>query len=254
MGELVHETFRSFVARQLGEEGRAWLDGLPALVGAIADEWKLELGPELVGGVLGFVCETDGNRVLKAAGPWDRPQEEIEALRLWDGGPAPRLLRADPVRGALLLERLRPGRRAVDAGADEVAALLARLHVRPWPGLRSLDAVARRRIARAVEQGRTKADRAERALAAVEHLAADSPPPVLLHGDFDDRNLLRCAERGLAAIDPLPCAGDPAYDAAYWAHANGRPGVRERRGAIAAATGLDPARVSLWGEVVAAHG
>ena len=114
--------------------------------------------------------------------------------------------------------------------------------------------MARRRIARAVDQSRTKPDRAERALAAVDQLVAESPPSVLLHGDFDDRNLLRCAERGLAAIDPLPCAGDTAYDAAYWAHANGRPGVRERRGAIAEAAGLDPARVSLWGEVVAAHG
>jgi len=259
VGELVHETFRSFVARQLGEEGRAWLDALPALVDEVAREWGLELGPELVGGALAFVCAVDGDRVLKVAGPWDRPADEIEALRLWDGAGAPTLLRADADRGALLLERIRPGERATTASAAEAAQLLTALHVgrrgsEPQGALRPLAEVARRRVGRAGEQGRARPDAVARALATIGELERDDPPPALLHGDFDDRNLLTCATRGLAAIDPLPCAGDPAYDAAYWAHANGRPGRRERIAAIAAATGLDPARVRAWSEVVAVHG
>jgi streptomycin 6-kinase len=254
MGELVHETFRSFVARQLGGEGRAWLDALPSLVAAVAGEWELELGPELPGGVLAFVCAAGDDQVLKVAGPWDRPADENAALRRWAGGPSPRLLRADPGRGVLLLERIRPGGRAARAAPKEVAALLARLHVPPWPSLRPLGGEARRRVERAVEQGRASAERADRALHALAELEHDTPPPVLLHGDLDERNLLRCDTRGLAAIDPLPCAGDPAYDAAHWAHANGRPGVAERRAAIAAAADLDPERVRRWGEVVAAHG
>jgi streptomycin 6-kinase len=253
VGELVHETFRSFVARQLGDEGRAWLDALPALVEELAGEWELELGAELVGGVLAFVCAVDGERVLKVAGPWDRPADEIEALRSWDGSGAPRLQRADADRGALLLERIRPGDRAARAGAAEVAALLAALHVEP-ARFRPLADVARRRVERAGEQGRARADAVGRALATIAELERDAPPPVLLHGDLDDRNLLTCATRGLAAIDPLPCAGDRAYDAAYWAHANGRPGRGERIAAIAEAAGLDPARVRAWSEVVRVHG
>jgi len=253
VGELVHETFRSFVARQLGEEGRVWLDGLPSLVDELAREWELELGQELVGGVLAFVCTVDGERVLKVAGPWDRPADEIAALRSWAGGAAPRLQRADADRGALLLERIRPGERATMATAGEVAAVLTALHVEP-PPVRSLAGVAKRRVERALGQGRARADAVERALATIEELDRHAPPPVLLHGDFDERNLLTCARRGLAAIDPLPCAGDPAYDAAHWAHANGRPGRRERIAAIAAATGLDPARVRAWSDVVAVHG
>ena len=253
MGELVHETFRSFVARQLGDEGRAWLDGLPPLVEELAQQWELELGRELVGGVLAFVCAVDGERVLKVAGPWDRPADEIEALRRWAGAPAPRLLRDDADRGALLLERIRPGERATTATASEVAPLLATLHTEPGP-FRPLAVVARRRVERAAEQGRARAEAVERALGTIAELDRDAPPPVLLHGDFDDRNLLTCASRGLAAIDPLPCAGDPAYDAACWAHANGRPDRRERIAAIAAATGFDPERVRAWSEVVAVHG
>ena len=253
MGELVHETFRSFVARHLGAEGRAWLDGLPALVEELAREWELELGPELVGGALAFVCTVDGDRVLKVAGAWDRPADEIEALRRWNGRASPRLLRADADRGALLLELISPGERATAATAGGVARVLAELHVEPGP-FRPLPEVARRRVERAGEQGRARADAVEQALATIAELARDAPPPVLLHGDFDDRNLLTCGRCGLAAIDPLPCNGDPAYDAAYWAHANGRPGRRERIAAIAAATGVDPARVAAWSEVVRVHG
>ena len=46
---------------------------------------------------------------------------------------------------------------------------------------------------------------------------------------------------GLCAIDPLPCAGDPAYDAGYWVHGNRRPGRRARLDAIVSATGLERA-------------
>jgi streptomycin 6-kinase len=66
--------------------------------------------------------------------------------------------------------------------------------------------------------------------------------------------VLRCERQGLVAIDPLPAAGDRAYDAAYWAHANGLAGRRERQHAIAAELGLDPARVRGWGTVIATHG
>ena len=253
-GELVHESFRAFVARRLGADGRAWLDGLPHVVAGLTRDWELELGAELAGGVLALVVEAGPERVLKVGAPRDRTADEIEALRRWDGGPAPELLRADAARHALLVERIRPGTRAIHADAGAVAELLGRLHVEPWPALRPLDEVARRRVRRALEERRTAAERAERALATIDALTADAPAPVLLHGDLDERNLLVCDRRGLAAIDPLPCAGDAAFDAASWAHANGTARPTRRQRALAAAAGLDPVRVGAWGEVVAVHG
>src|SRR6185295_6079650 len=45
-------------------------------------------------------------------------------------------------------------------------------------------------------------------------LAADAPVSVLLHGDLTPANILDGGEqRGLVAIDPAPCLGDPAFDA-----------------------------------------
>ena len=254
----VVETFRSFVARHLGAEGRAWLDGLPALVAEVAADWRLELGQELTGGLLAYVVEArtaEGEQaVLKVAGAWDRPAEEIACLRAWAGGPAPALLRADGQRGALLVERIRPGTPGAQVEVEQAAALLGALAVPPPAGLRPLAQVAASRVRRAVEQRRARPDAAARALALVAELEADAPEAALVHGDLDDRNLLRCGRRGLVAIDPLPAAGDPAYDAANWAHGGRRPGRRERIDAIAAATGLDRARVRAWASVVDVHG
>jgi streptomycin 6-kinase len=256
--ELVHESFRAFVARHFGAAGRAWLDLLPRHLAAAAAEWGLELGRELPGGVLACVVEVrtrDGEEaVLKIAGPWDRPRDETACLRRWDGGPAPRLIRADPDRGALLLERIHPATVAADANAAEVAGVLRGLHVESPNGLPPLRQMVAQRIAQAVEQGRATEERAAGALEELERLEQDAPPPVLLHGDFDERNLLRCFVRRVVAIDPLPAVGDPAYDAAYWAHANRRPGARERAEAMAAELELDPERVRGWQRVIAVHG
>lgn len=258
-GEVVQPFWMS-VMRLADGDARAWLEELPALVAELADRWRLELGPELPGGLLASVRaarRADGtDAVLKLAGPWDRTADEIGCLRAWAGGPAPALLEADEPRGAILLERILPGTAAVDADAEQVAALLLRIQI-GFPGpapLRPLVETARRRLDRAEHEGRAAGAGLAWARAAVERLAEDEPPPTLVHGDFDDRNLLSCARRGLCAIDPLPCSGDGTYDAAYWVHANHRPGRRARFDAIAAAMDLDQGRLRDWCGVIATHG
>lgn len=257
-GELVEAAAAAFIARHFGQEGRAWLATIPATVATLAERWRLEMGEPLRGGLLSCVFaarRATGERVvLKLCGPWDRPAAEAACLERWGGDVAPELLAADPGCRALLLERIEPGLPAVGAGAADVASVLRRLQVDPLAGLRPLGDVARRRVERALEQRRTTAYKAGWALARIVQLEADPPAPVLLHGDFDDRNLLICRRRGLAAIDPLPCAGDPSYDAGHWAHANGRPGRRARTTDIAEALGLPVARVRGWCAVAAIHG
>ena len=255
---VVEDSSEAFLARHFGDEGRAWLATVPGTLSKLAEEWQLGLGARLRGGLLAIVHEAttaSGEQVvLKLASRWDRPLEEIACLEAWAGGGAPRLLRADPARGAMLLERIEPAVRARDAGAAEVANVLRQLHLEPPHGMRTLGEVARRRLARAVVQRRANDARVRWAIAAVERLEVDPPQPVIVHGDFDWRNLLRCRERGLVAIDPLACVGDPAYDAGYWAHAAGDSGRRARTAEIADVLGLDVRRVRAWCAVVAVHG
>ena len=251
----VQQSFQAFVARQFGERGRAWLSALPARLDELALEWKLELGETLPGGVLSCavaVRTAEGPAVLKVTGPWSRTEDEVAALRAWNGIAAPRLLQATD--GALLLERIEPGSRAVDAEPRAVAEVFRQLHVAPLSGVWSVAERARWSLDLAVVDGRASPVAASKALETTASLEADTAERVLLHGDLDHRNLLHCRTRGLAAIDPLPCVGDPAYDAAYWAHADRLPGVRERRTAIARELDLDPRRVDAWASVITVHG
>ncbi len=255
--ETVEPGFRAFVARAFGDKGRAWIVALPEAHATLAERWQLELGPELQGGLLSCVREArlaDGSAaILKVGAPSPRTRHEISALRAWGGNGAPELLAADEELGAMLLEQIVPGTHPADAEAGTVATLLSELHVRPFAGLVTLGDLVRHRIARATAEGRASEAKTTWALAKLAELEESPALAVLLHGDFDERNLLVCARRGLCAIDPLPCVGDPAYDAAYWVHGNRRPGRRARLDALVQ-PGFDRARVRDWAAVIGVHG
>jgi streptomycin 6-kinase len=253
----VEPGFRAFVTRVYGDEGRAWIARLPSVLETLTERWKLRLGPELPGGLLSCVRAVtleDGDEAVLKIGSWPGTRDEIAALRAWAGEGAPALIAADEDLGAMLLERIEPGDHPADASGDAVGAVLRRLHVDPPPKLPTLAETVRTRVETALRDGRASEQKASWALAKAAELERDPPATVLLHADFDERNLLVCRRRELCAIDPLPCVGDPAYDAAYWVHGNRRPGRRARLEAIVAATGLDRARVRDWAAVVGVHG
>lgn len=87
-------------------------------------------------------------------------------------------------------------------------------------------------------------------------LAGDrASAPSFVHGDLHAGNVLDGgAARGLVAIDPRPCAGDPGFDAAdlvLWGVAS--VGEAERQvAAVAAATGYDAERLRAWCAALAA--
>lgn len=114
--------------------GRDWLAALPRLVSQCLAQWQLE--PDLPPGTLPWngsgaivvpVRGAGGGRggrtggrggeaaALKIAYPHDEARVERHALTLWGGNGAVRLLAADDVAGALLLERLDAGRSLQDA-------------------------------------------------------------------------------------------------------------------------------------------
>ena len=264
MGEVVHEVvnpgFRAFVARIGGDEGRAWIATVPDRLAAAASSWGLDLGPEIPGGLLAcVVAATSGGReaVLKLPSPWARGVDEVKALRAWGGKGAPDLLADDPELGAIMIERIRPGDHADDLEAATVAGLLRALGVAPTTSAPALGPMVARRIANAEADGRSSPKRLAWAREALDRLEAERPPAVLVHGDFDERNILRCERRGVCAIDPLVAAGDPLYDAAYWIHGTGRQGRRARFNALSDAIDLDRderARLRDWCGVIAVHG
>ncbi len=147
-----------------GPAWAAWVDRLPKLAAALLEEWDLELDGDSMYGFCSLVLPvrtSDGlTAVLKLHTDVDAEESDHEhlALQRWGGDGAVRLLRADPARRALLLERLHQ-RDLTDLGDLEaceiVVGLYARIHVPALPQLRAADGVRRaldRRPGPAAEQ------------------------------------------------------------------------------------------------------
>jgi streptomycin 6-kinase len=188
--------------------------------------------------------------VLKLGVPAGHLAAEAEALRVFDGDGAVRLLAEDAERGALLLERAAPGTMAAalvpGADADATAALVAvgrRLHRPAPPGcrlpdLRAQGAAFEAHLRRFPGDEPLPRRLVERAAALFEELCASAPERVVLHGDLHHHNVLRAGREPWLAIDPHGYLGDRGYDASTMLY---NPYPRRRRDDLLA---LVPARVA----------
>lgn len=267
--------------RLLGPLWGSWLDRLPRLAADLLDEWELTVDGDPLHGWCSLVLpvRTAGGRdaVLKLSFDGnDESLHEGQALTLWnragdgDGDGAVRLLRADPRRRCLLLERLDLRDLTsvpVEKAGDVIAALYRRLHRPAGPPFPALTEVAGRWLdefdALGPDMPLPRSLRSQ-ALALGRDLLADSPGrPVLLHGDLHWENVL-AVDAGAdgstpdrwRAIDPKPVVGDPHLEPAplIWnrwrelrQHRRGpRAAIRERLALVTDATGLERDRVRDW--------
>ncbi len=242
---------------------------LPSHVASLLAEWGLEPDGEPMRGhtaVVVPVRTADGTAaVLKSidAGPEER--HEILGLQTWGGDAVVRLLRGDPRRGAMVLERAGPeDLRAVDdlEACEIVAGLYGRLHV---TAPRRLDLLTDFVAEWMVGLGSAGARIPRRIVDQAGHLARDlvaDPDSVgtLVHGDLHFENVLvsRRADRDLdpwLVIDPKPMSGDPHYEIApmLWnrwdevvASGDVRWAVRRRFHAMVDVAGLDEDRARDW--------
>jgi streptomycin 6-kinase len=254
-----------------GEAGHAWLDALPALVATCAERWSLRVGspfPNLSYNVVAPAERADGtSAVLKLGVPNRELATETAALRHFDGVGSCRLLAADETAGALLLERLEPGRLLLTVEDDEAATrIAAEVMSRLWrPALpdHPLPTVARwgegfERLRRrfAGGTGPLPAPLVERAERLFAELLATSAPAVVLHGDLHHWNVLSAERAPWLAIDPKGVVGEPAYEVGAWLR-NPLPGLLDqpspgrvlarRLDLLAEALGLDRERLRGWG-------
>jgi len=253
-------------------EGAEWLERVPAIVEALADRWQLDVGEPFSGSYVSLtvpVRRADDSAVLKVNFPDAESEHEPDALELWDGVGAARLLeRADDLR-ALLVEQLEPGTQlwAVDDEdeANELAAGVLLALRRDIEGEHSFRPLADETQRWAVEiperwaaQGRPfERPLIEEMVAACRDLVVDEPARVLLHQDFHGGNVLLSGD-GWRAIDPKPLVGDPAFDTASLLR-DRRPSlrddpraerrVRRRLDLLTEVLELDRERMRLWGIV-----
>ncbi|HYO41463.1 MAG TPA: aminoglycoside phosphotransferase family protein [Nocardioidaceae bacterium] len=258
----VPATFRAYAAR--GEAMAAYLDRLPGLVHELVEDWGLGYDGAPVHGSCALVVpvRTGGGApaVLKVGFPHDEAEHEHLALQHWRGRGAVRLLRADPRRAAMLLERLH----AQDLGelwdleaCEVVAGLYGRLHVPAPPQLRTLPSYVGPWTARlsALPRGAPVPRRlVEQATALGRDLTRDpASQGTMIHADLHYENVLAADREPWLAIDPKPLSGDPHYEVApmlwnRWPELAGdvRGGVRRRFLTLVDAAGLDEDRARDW--------
>jgi streptomycin 6-kinase len=246
----------------------SWLRDLPGLVGALAREWEITVGDPFEDATEAFVARAvlaDGTpAVLKLLIPraGDGARREITVLRLADGQGCARLLRSDPERGAMLLERL--GRSMRELGLaigrrHEILCGCASALWRPAPEAGLPTGADKGRwlaeyIARSWEElGRPCSERAvEYALSCAARRAAahDDERALLLHGDVHEWNTLQAGD-GFKLVDPDGLLAEPEYDLGVMMREDpvelldGDPRARARW--LARRCGLDAVAIWEWG-------
>ncbi len=219
----------------------------------VAAEWDVELGKPFALARYSYVAPASDGAVLKVTPPEDdEADEEADALELWGGDGAVRLLRRD-LRRALLVERAHPGEDIADLAEEEATQIAVATGLRLWRP--------------AGEPFRWIGDHVPRWLDSAEghellplarelYASLQVGRERLVHGDFHHHNILR-SERGPVAIDPKPMLGEPAYDVPsfLWNPIpyRMRRDVTEQRLAAFAAAGLDEERMRIWGVIRGAY-
>ncbi|MBA3530255.1 MAG: aminoglycoside resistance protein [Propionibacteriaceae bacterium] len=259
------EAFLRFADRS--EAWAHWLDGLPRLIQDVVSEWSLTLDGSFRSGQAALVAPvltSQGDPAVVKFG-WPHPEAEHEhlALRAWGGHGAVRLLRADPRRSVMLLERANADRDLttlpIGQACEVVADLYRRLHRPAVPQLDLLSAHAARwadELSQLRFDGWVPRRYVDQAASLARAFSTDERSDgTLIHTDLHYFNVLASDREPWLAIDPKPLSGEPAYEVApllwnRWEEAvdtgNIRQALLARLFAVVDAGELDEDRVRSW--------
>ena len=239
--------FISNIQNVFQEDGIAFLKALPDLIAEASARWGLTDVEPVSNLSYNFVAfakqpsrfgrgQGEGNVVLKIGVPSAELMSEMEAMRLFDGDSACRLIDSDEERGFLLLERLIPGVMLSTLEDDEQAThIAAEVMQEIWrdldagsllPNIRQqavgfqnkfiklsdwFDGLKRLRERFNGGTGPFDKNLVERVERSVSDFFIENHKPVLMHGDFHHFNILS-SERGWLVIDAKGVIGPAGYE------------------------------------------
>jgi streptomycin 6-kinase len=224
---IIPEYFANFMIKLAGEEGREWLDRLPAILAACEERWNVTIGAPVGNLSFNYVApavRADGTEVMVKVGLTDEFPSQPEALQHFGGHGMVQLLAYDEHDAAMLMERLKPGT-SLRTVEDDEAAISAVANVMrkiwhplppkhyPFPTVAYWGKGFARM--RKLYNGRTGPfpagifDKAEKLYA---ELCASMVEPVLLHGDLHQDNILAAEREPWLAVDPKGVIGEPVFE------------------------------------------
>ena len=220
----------------------------------VAVEWELELGPPFSMSRFSYAAPTGDDAVLKVLLlDDDESDHDADALALWAGNGAVRLLHHDRERRVFLMERAWPGTDISGLPEDEATAIAVEVGLKLWKPA----AAPFRWIGDHVPGWLDRAEPNELIPLARELYTFEPGRSTLVHGDFHHHNILDGGDRGYLAIDSKAMLGEPEYDIASFLW-NPLPyrmrlDVTERRIAAFAAAGLTEERIRVWAIIRGAY-
>lgn len=267
---IIPEYFAEFMIKLEGDEGRAWLEHLPAILATCEERWGVSIGAPVGNLSFNYVApavRADGTDVMLKVGLTDEFPSQPEALRHFAGHGMVQLLAYDAQDAAMLMERLKPGTslRAVEDDEEAISAA-ARVMRQIWQPLPAehypFPTVAGwgkgfARLRKLYNGGTgpfppALFDRAEQLYA---ELCATMSEPVLLHGDLHQDNILAAEREPWLAVDPKGVIGEPAFETGsllrnFWPDilsvANPKALMARRIDQLAAELGFERRRIYDW--------
>ena len=254
-----------------GPRWAAWVEGLPATVRLLIEQWRLRTDGDPTHGhcslVLPVRTAEGAAAILKVGFPDEESEHEHLALQRWGGHGAVRLLSADPHHRGLLLERLSSTDLSTVSDAEAcrvVADLYRRLHIPAMPQLRPLSSSVDRwtsELSGLARNAPIPRRLVEQAIALGTELAADrAVADRVIHTDLHYANVLAGEREPWLVIDPKAVNGDPHYEIApmLWNRwdeiaCDTREGVRRRFWMLVDAAGFDEDRARGWVIVRVVH-
>jgi streptomycin 6-kinase len=267
----VLDATRDRLLARFGAQVEPWWEQLPGVLAELVERWELVVDDAVGRGNTSLVVRcrrADGRRaVLKLTPEAELGDAEASALRSWESsGRVPLVWGYDRALGALLLEAIPNETPLSELGMAvepaEVANLIDSLHrcgaratADGWVSFAERVEfifehwIERHRLRGEAVTRAVPVDRLRRGHELARALVDDAGVAVLLHGDLHPGNVLDGgAARGLVAIDPRPCVGDPSVDVVdwvFWAIDDPR-GWEPRSRDLALALGVDHERLWAW--------
>jgi streptomycin 6-kinase len=247
-----------------------WLERVPQLLDECAEEWALELGPAYPQGAAGYVVRAeldDGTpAVLKLIYPHREATHEAHALRVWDGDGTVQLLRHDPERWAIVIERCEPGTLLAKTDAETALDVLVGVLPRLWKRVDGPFDSLSHEVACWLDEIPSEWERTGRpferelldeTMKTLRALSESQGEQVLLHQDLHTDNVLAAQREPWLVIDPMPLLGEREFNVAPivrdYVLGHSRAHVRRRLDRLTAELELDRERALGWtiGQTVA---
>jgi streptomycin 6-kinase len=240
-----------------------WLERVPDLAAECVEAWDLRLGEPYEAGAAGYTVRADlpdgTPAVLKLIYPHREAEHEAEALRVWAGEGAIRLLAYDEARWAMLVERCEPGTLLAKVDPERALDVLIGLLPRLWKSVGEPFRPLADEAMWWIEYLPTEWERAgkpferyllDAAIARLEALANSQGQQVLLHQDLHGDNVLAAQREEWLVIDPKPLVGEREFAVAPIVRdpelGHTRRDVLHRLDRLTSELGLDRDRARGW--------